>query len=141
MKSSDKSSRPSANSIKLGDHSFETLLAITAQEQERGLMGVPPPAPVMTFIYGTPCYNQFWMHRTPSPLDIVFACNGKITAICAGEPNSTRVMSSGGLSDLVIELPGGTCRAKGIEVGDKVEPSFDAAVNMKLLTLKTGIAL
>ena len=54
MKSSDKSSRPSANSIKLGDHSFETLLAITAQEQERGLMGVPPPAPVMTFIYGTP---------------------------------------------------------------------------------------
>jgi uncharacterized membrane protein (UPF0127 family) len=138
---SDKSSRPLANTIKLGDHSFETLLAITSAEQERGLMGVPPPAPVMTFIYGTPSYNQFWMHRTFSPLDIVFALNGKITAIRPGIPHSTALISSGGMSDMVVELPGGTCASRDIKVGDKVEASFDDRVNMSLLTLKTGIRL
>ncbi len=129
------------NSIKLGDHSFETLLAITSAEQERGLMGVPPPVPVMTFIYGTPSYNQFWMARTPAPLDIVFALNGKITAICKGVPNSTSLISSGGMSDMVVELPAGTCAGRGIRVGDKVEPGFDDRVKMSLLTLKMGIEL
>ena len=71
--------------------------------------------------------NRFWMKNTPSPLDIIFCRNGKVSEICYGEPNSTTVIGSR-ISDLVIELPFGTADSLGIKVGQAVglfQPTLD----------------
>jgi uncharacterized protein len=125
--------------IKIGEHIFPTLLAITYAEQEQGLMGRQWPPPVMTFVYGRPCQNKFWMKDTISPLEILFCLNGKITYIYNGIPHSLSVMGSDDPSDLVIELPAGTCSAYNIGVGDSIYPQFSDENKMKILMLKSGI--
>jgi uncharacterized membrane protein (UPF0127 family) len=113
--------------IYIANNVFETLFAISNQEQQRGLMGVNPPPPVMSFLYERPQINKFWMHRTESPLDILFCHNGEVKQICFGEPNSTAMIGDNQLSDLVIELPFGTTQLSGIKLGNKVgivKPSF-----------------
>ena len=107
--------------IKIGEHILPTLLAISHEEQEIGLMNKPWPPPVMSFVYSKPQINRFWMKSTPSPLDIVFSLNGKITQICKGEPNSTRMIGDYTPSDLVVELPFGTCASKKITVGQEIK--------------------
>jgi uncharacterized membrane protein (UPF0127 family) len=92
------------------------LLALSYDEQCKGLMYEPFPPPIMSFIYEEPKLNKFWMKNTPSPLDIVFCCNGKITQICKGEPYSTFTIGDDSLSDMVIELPYGTIKDSGIKL-------------------------
>ena len=104
---------------------FSTLLAITPQEQERGLMHKKWPPPIMSFVYKLPSINKFWMHNTPSPLDIVFCHKNIITNICKGEPYSTALIGDDSFSDLVIEFPYGTCENKKIKVGDSVLLKYD----------------
>ena len=99
---------------------FPTLLAISMEEQSNGLMFEAWPPPVMSFIYATPQVNRFWMKNTPSPLDIVFCHNGKVTQICYGEPHSTRMLGENEYSDLVIEFPHGTVGTTGIKLGHSV---------------------
>src|SRR5271170_883578 len=86
---------------------METLLAISEEEQSRGLMYVDPPAPNMAFLYGYPKINKFWMKNTKAPLDIVFANKNKIVSICSGKPYSTEIIGDNRLSDLVVEFPAG----------------------------------
>jgi uncharacterized protein len=105
--------------VYIHDTVFPTLLAISADEQTRGLMHQEWPPPVMSFIYSSPGLNRFWMKNTPSPLDIVFCHNGKVSEICYGEPHATSVIGSQ-ISDLVIELPHGTVDTAGIKVGQAV---------------------
>ena len=57
------------------------------------------------------------MQGTPSPLDIIFCHNNKVSEICYGEPHSTRMVGSNLFSDLVIELPHGTAETNKIKVG------------------------
>jgi uncharacterized membrane protein (UPF0127 family) len=117
---------------------YPTLVAITQIEQMKGLMGVKPPTPVMTFVYDSPRTNAFWMHNTPAELDIVFACKGKIVAIHKGEPYSTKLIGGDCVSDVVVELPGGTCRAQGISVGDPIDLRITTAAKMDLFLVKLG---
>lgn len=106
--------------IKIGQHVLPTILAITADEQERGLMNREWPPPVMSFVYSAPSINRFWMKNTPSPLDVVFSLKGKVTAIHKGEPHSTKLIGDLAFSDLVVELPFGTCKAMNIEIGQEI---------------------
>lgn len=94
-----------------------TLLAISEREQQSGLMHQEWPPPVMSFVYTYPRINKFWMHNTPSPLDILFCHEGKVSQIHAGEPFSTASIGDDKFSDLVIELPYGTADKLGIKVG------------------------
>lgn len=110
--------------IVLGDNKLDTLIASTPTEQERGLMFIDPPAPVMSFIYSRPQLNKFWMKQTKAPLDIIFSCNGRITNICVGEPYSLRLIGDDNPSDLVIEMPLGTCEKMGIKIGDPVKLEY-----------------
>jgi uncharacterized membrane protein (UPF0127 family) len=96
---------------------FPTLLAISEDEQAKGLMFESWPPPVMSFIYESPKVNKFWMKNTPSPLDIVFCCDGKVQQIYKGEPYSTSIIGDNKESDLVIEFPYGTVRNTGIKIG------------------------
>lgn len=105
--------------VYIHDTVFPTLLAISSDEQQQGLMHQEWPPPVMAFVYDSPRVNRFWMKNTPSPLDIVFCHNGKVAEICYGEPNTTTAVGSR-LSDLVIELPHGTVDSLGIKVGQAV---------------------
>lgn len=98
---------------------FPTLLAISHEEQSLGLMYQDWPPPVMSFVYSSPQYNKFWMKNTPSPLDIIFCCNGEVKQIHKGEPYSTFTIGDVE-SDLVIELPFGTAESSGIRIGHKV---------------------
>lgn len=116
---------------------FPTLLAISEDEQAYGLMGQEWPPPVMSFIYTSPRVNRFWMKNTPSPLDIVFSCQGNITQICVGEPFSTRAVGDYQDSDLIVEFPFGTVDTSQIRIGHQiglVKP--DAAQLKKIIAEK-----
>lgn len=104
----------------INNNKFSTLLAISDIEQQIGLMHRKELPPSMSFIYGSPRVNKFWMKSTYLPLDIIFCCNGKIVDIHKGEPLSTKLIGSNSLSDLVVELPYGTCNKLGFKPGDEV---------------------
>lgn len=104
----------------IGFNLFDTLLAISEQEQSRGLMYINPPAPVMSFIYDSPRINKFWMANTKAPLDIVFCHQGKVSQLHVGEPFSTEMIGDNKFSDLIIELPYGTVDKSGIKIGHSV---------------------
>jgi len=125
--------------IKIGESEFDAIFAISEQEQSRGLMGVPWPPPAMAFPYNSAGIRKFWMHNTISPLDIIFCCAGKVIAVMAGEPLSTRNIGPDEPCDLVVELPKGTASACGISRGSpvQIEKSIIAvAKNIEQGTLK-----
>lgn len=98
---------------------FPALLTETEDEQIKGLMGIEKP-PVMCFPYKKAEVRNFWMFNTPAPLDILFLREGKIQSILVGEPNSTKIISNHEPTDLVIEMPYGTCAKYGIKEGDSI---------------------
>jgi uncharacterized membrane protein (UPF0127 family) len=106
--------------IYINDNVFPSLFAISSEEQSQGLMYQEWPPPIMSFVYATPKVNKFWMKNTPSPLDIIFCCNGKVSQICYGEPMSTSIIGSDNSSDLIIELPHGMVDTSGIKIGHSV---------------------
>jgi uncharacterized membrane protein (UPF0127 family) len=106
--------------ISINNHVFDTLLAISSEEQSQGLMYQEPPVPVMSFVYAHPQINKFWMRSTPAPLDIIFCHQDKVSQIYYGEPHSTRIIGDNVLSDLVIELPYGTVKSANLKVGQEV---------------------
>jgi uncharacterized membrane protein (UPF0127 family) len=106
--------------IYIDNNVFPTLLALSEEEQSKGLMHQSWPPPVMSFVYDQPRVTQFWMKNTPSPLDIVFCCNGKVRQICKGEPNTTSIIGDYSFSDLVVELPYGTANQSKIKIGSEV---------------------
>lgn len=106
--------------VYIGNNIFETLFALSEEEQSRGLMYADIPAPNMTFVYTTPKINKFWMKNTKQPLDIVFCHQGKVSQICYGEPHSTTAIGENVFSDLIIELPHGTVDSSGIKLGHSV---------------------
>jgi len=105
--------------IYLHNNIFPTLLAISSEEQSKGLMYQDWPPPVMSFVYAEPQLNRFWMKNTPSPLDIVFCCNGIIRQINRGDPFSTSIIGDI-KSDLVVEFPYGTVKNANIMIGQQV---------------------
>jgi uncharacterized membrane protein (UPF0127 family) len=106
--------------IYINESVLPTLLAISESEQQRGLMHEEWPPPVMSFVYAEPRINKFWMHNTPSPLDIVFCHEGKVSQLHVGEPFSTKFIGENQFSDLIIELPRGSVEKLGIQVGQEV---------------------
>lgn len=106
--------------IYVSNNVFQSLFAISEHEQAKGLMYEEFPPPIMSFIYAKPKINKFWMKNTPSPLDIVFCCNGEVNQICRGEPLSTSIIGEDIDSDFIIEFPKGTVQSSEIKLGDKV---------------------
>lgn len=106
--------------IFIDNNVFPSLFAISSEEQSRGLMFEPWPPPIMSFIYSAPQFNSFWMKNTPSPLDIVFCCDGTVKQICYGKPFSTDTIGGTIPSDMIIEFPSGTVELSSIKIGNKV---------------------
>ena len=127
--------------VVLANSKFDALVAVSYNEQEMGLMHKDPPLPIMVFPYSTPRINKFWMKNTKQALDIVFCLNNKIISICNGNPYSTAIIGDDRLSDLVIELPAGTCISNNIKIGDSVSTKYNIDTLMQLLIAKTGISI
>ena len=110
--------------IMIDYHVLPTLVAVSQDEQQQGLMYQQWPPPIMTFPFAKKGVHKFWMKNTPCPLDIVFVSNGQIVAIEHGEPMSTQCVGPDKAVDMVVELPAGTCRTLGISAGQPVKPRF-----------------
>lgn len=108
------------DTISLKGQVFPTLVAVTESEQCKGLMYQKWPPPIMVFPYKRASVRKFWMNNTTTPLDIIFCQGNCIIGIFKGEPLSTKLVGPDIPSDLVVELPGGTATALGLEVGDYV---------------------
>jgi uncharacterized membrane protein (UPF0127 family) len=108
----------------IGDNAFDTMVAITKDEQQQGLMHKPWPPPIMSFPFERPALRKFWMKNTISPLDIIFCNNGRVVGICDGEPLSTACVGPERMSNLVIEMPRGMVKKCGISEGDSVEIEY-----------------
>jgi uncharacterized membrane protein (UPF0127 family) len=102
---------------------IELEVARTQQQQSWGLMGRPPLAPLrgMWFPYDQPQVVKFWMHRTPSPLDMLFIRDKRVIAI---EANTTpcprlpcRSYGPDEPADGVVELAAGEASRLGLQVG------------------------
>lgn len=112
-------------------------MAITAEEQEQGLMFVNKLPPSMTFVYDRPKLNSFWMKNTPQPLDIIFCLNNKIVDFIEGEPYSTKILGGKSLSDLVIEMPRGSYKKMGMAIGEDIEIQYLPQTLSKIILINS----
>jgi uncharacterized membrane protein (UPF0127 family) len=103
---------------------YKVEVALTPQEQERGLMfrtGLPERGG-MIFPMKPSRWATFWMKNTLIPLDIIFIReDGHIARIAANAaPESLDLIESGEPIGSVLEIIGGGAAAAGIAPGDIV---------------------
>lgn len=110
-------------------HGFKVELAITPEQQMRGLMYREslPAAAGMLFLYDDPVLASFWMRNTLIPLDLIFIRpDGRIANIHANaKPLDETPLRSTEPVTGILEINGGLAARLGIKAGDKVlHPSF-----------------
>jgi uncharacterized protein len=109
---------------KSGVQVFSVEMATTEQEKETGLMYRKELADGkgMLFDFSPEQQVSMWMKNTYISLDMIFIrADGRILRIAENtEPESTRIISSGGLAKGVLEVIAGTARKYGIAPGDRV---------------------
>jgi uncharacterized membrane protein (UPF0127 family) len=115
---------------KSGVHIFSVEMATTGEEKQKGLMYRKELADGkgMLFDFSPEQQISMWMKNTYISLDMIFIqADGRILRIAENtEPESTRVISSGGLARGVLEVPAGTAQKYGIAPGDRVShPLFE----------------
>jgi uncharacterized membrane protein (UPF0127 family) len=113
--------------VSVGEYTFPVLVAISEDEQNKGLMEVSWPPPVMAFIYAKPQVNKFWMKNTIVPLDIVFCRNNRVINIKRGSPLSELPIGDDVLTDLVVEFPRGSVEQFGIEIDSIVKINYNVS--------------
>ena len=107
-------------------HTFEAWRAETPATLAQGLMFVRDirPDQAMIFVYDPPQRVTMWMKNTLLPLDMLFvdAAGCVAKAVRDARPGSLATISAVDWEiALVVELKGGTTKALGIEVGDRVQ--------------------
>lgn len=127
-----------SDKIKIGDHEFNTLVAITEEEHSTGLMWNKNP-PIMSFPYDKPEIHKFWMQNTIAPLDILFCRSNKIIDIQKGQPYSVDLIGPDKETDLVIELPLGTVDKYNIVAGNNVSLKYSVYTLSKKYAEKLSI--
>ncbi len=107
-----------------GVHVFTVEVAKTDQERATGLMYRKelPEGRGMLFDFSPEQQVSMWMKNTFIPLDMIFIrSDGRIIRIAENtEPQSEKIISSGGLVRGVLEVSGGTAKKYGIAPGDRV---------------------
>ena len=112
-----------------GRYRFEIELAVTPEEQARGLMHREEMAADagMLFLFEPVRPVSFWMKNTLISLDMLFVgADGRIVNIGERtEPLSTASVPSDGPVRAVLEINGGLSAMLGIRPGDKIDhPAF-----------------
>jgi hypothetical protein len=115
---------------KSGVHTFAVEMAVTPEEQAKGLMfrrGLPE-GQGMLFDFHREQPAAFWMKNTYVPLDMIFIrADGRILRIAENTvPLSETLVRSGGPVRAVLEVVAGTAQKLGIAPGDRVaHPIFN----------------
>lgn len=115
-----------------GQARFGVELALTPQEQARGLMyrETLPRGQGMLFVYPRPSSVSFWMKNTLIPLDMIFVdARGHVRRIHhQARPGDLTPIPGGDDILAVLEINGGLARALGISEGSEMRhPAFDPA--------------
>ena len=109
---------------KNGVHDFAVEMAVTPEQQAKGLMfrRELPEGRGMLFDFGQEQPTSFWMKNTYIPLDMIFIRgDGRIAKIAENTvPLSEALISSGGPVRAVLEVIGSTAKKFGIAPGDRV---------------------
>jgi uncharacterized membrane protein (UPF0127 family) len=111
--------------IKVGDRPVHMQLAVLDAEMEHGLMGRRDLAPDdgMIFIFHAPTQMDFWMHDTPTALDVgYFTPEGDLAEIYPMWPFDERTVASR-RSDLqfALEMNQGWYAAHGVRAGAHID--------------------
>ena len=122
--------QPLEIATKNGVQVFSVEMATTDGEKEKGLMFRKelPDGKGMLFDFTPAQEVSMWMKNTFISLDMIFIrADGRILRIAEStEPQSTRIISSGGPAKGVLEVIAGTARKYGIAPGDRVaHPLFN----------------
>jgi uncharacterized protein len=122
--------QPLEIATKSGVQIFSVEMATTEDEKQKGLMYRKELADGrgMLFDFSPEQQISMWMKNTYISLDMIFIrADGRILRIAENtEPESTAIISSGGLARGVLEVPAGTARKYGIAPGDRVShPLFN----------------
>lgn len=111
--------------LKVGEKSLRVQVAVTQDEQQRGLMGRRDLGPDdgMVFIYPMPQQMSFWMRNTPTALDIgFFKEDGTLGEVYALYPfDETPVRSAGADYTLALEVNQGWFAKHGLKPGAKID--------------------
>ena len=118
-----------------GSHYDDVKFAITAKEQQIGLMWVDYPTPIMVFPYKKAEVRKFWMKNTVSPLELIFCNARKVIEIVSGIPFNEELIGPDNPCDLVIETPAGFCYRHNIKTGTDVKIKFDKRILSKFLSV------
>jgi uncharacterized protein len=115
---------------KSGVQFFSVEMATTEEEKTTGLMYRKelPDGKGMLFDFSPEQQVSMWMKNTFISLDMIFIrADGRILRIAEDtEPQSTSIISSGGLAKGVLEVIAGTAKKYGIQPGDRVgHPLFN----------------
>lgn len=113
--------------VTINKYKFPTIVAISEEEQQRGLMNIINP-PIMSFP-GKKKIKSFWMKDTPVSLDLIFACDGLVVDRHIGVPYSLEIISSKYPADLVVEFPKGILDVFPVKIGDSID------LNLSIKTL------
>lgn len=107
--------------IKINDNLFNVVPLFTSKDIQKGMMGKKFNGDfdgMLFFMNKGP--QGFWMKNCIVSLDIIFVDGKKITSIQHNcEPCKTEnCRTYDGYGDLVLELPGGTCKKYNIKKDD-----------------------
>lgn len=112
-------------SLNVGDKPVRVQLALSPQEQARGLMGREALGADdgMLFVFDAGKQQSFWMHNTPLPLDIGYFDNdGILREIYPLYPfDRTAVRSRRSDIRYVLEMPQGWFARSGIRAGAQLD--------------------
>src|ERR1700682_1680629 len=115
--------QPLEIATKSGVQMFSVEMATTEEEKTTGLMYRKelPDGKGMLFDFSPEQEVSMWMKNTFISLDMIFIrADGRILRIAENtEPQSTRIISSGGLAKGVLEVIAGTAKEYGIEPGGR----------------------
>lgn len=111
--------------ITVGDQKVRMQLAVSPSEMERGLMERRDLAPDegMLFIYRTPGALSFWMHDTPTALDIgFFTRDGVLAEVYPLLPFDEKPVSARGREmKFALEMNQNWFRDNGLRPGSRLD--------------------
>ncbi len=112
-------------------HHFAIEIAVTPQEQSKGLMyrTEMDDDAGMLFYFNEEAERGFWMKNTLIPLDMLFIkADGTIHHIHESAiPHDLTSIRSNGAVRAVLEINGGLSHKLGLRVGDKIKHQFFSA--------------
>jgi hypothetical protein len=122
---------PRTGVVRLADGTaIAVAVASDPVARAKGLSGQPylPANQGMLFVFAAKNLPVFWMKDMNFPIDMVWIADGRVV----GVTEQVAVPKAGELAryhppepvDMVLEVPSGFCRARGLSPSDRLEISF-----------------